>query len=79
MTYTEDGLFYEDVAAEDLIYSVNGIDWSSYSNETLENAIPDNVNKFYVRKAETVACKAGAIYCVDRELKTVTPLNDNQQ
>ena len=77
LTFTEQGLFYGDSEAGDLVYSVNGIDWSTYSNKSLGNAIPDDVNNFYVRKKETVACKAGAIYCVDRELKTVTLFSGN--
>ncbi len=74
LKYTDEGLFYGTDAATDLVYSVNGIDWSAYSNETLKNVIPNEVNDFYVRKEETVAYKVGVVYHVNREAKTVTPL-----
>jgi hypothetical protein len=78
LTYTSDGLFYGTDAATDLVYSTNGIDWLSYSNETLKNAIPDNINIFYVRKKETVANTAGVIYCVDRTEGVVVTLENDQ-
>ena len=78
LTYRADGLFYGSDAATDLVYSINGIDWSAYSNETLKNVIFDDTSKFYVRKKETVAYKAGVVYCVDREEYAVTPLGNDQ-
>lgn len=78
LTYNDNGLFYGSDAATDLIYSINGIDWDSYSNETLKNAVPEDVKKFYVRKKETVAYKAGAVYCIDKEAKSVTALKNEQ-
>jgi hypothetical protein len=78
LTYTDAGLFYGTEAATDLVYSINGIDWLSYSNETLKNAISDDIGKFYVRKKETHAYKAGVIYCIDKEAKSVTALENVQ-
>lgn len=78
LTYNDNGLFYGSDAATDLVYSINGIDWLSYSNETLKNAIGDDVSKFYVRKKETAAYRAGAVYCIDKEQQTVTPLENDQ-
>jgi hypothetical protein len=80
LTYADRGLFYGNDEATDLVYSLNGIDWFSYSNETLKNAIPEKVNKFYVRKRESVAYQAGTVYCIDREKYAVTALlNDQSQ
>lgn len=78
LTYTDEGLFYGADAATDLVYSVNGIDWSAYSNESLTNTALKDTEVFYARKKETVGCKAGAVYCVDRTNKTVTLFGSDQ-
>lgn len=75
LTYTAEGLFYGTNEATDLMYSTNGIDWDSYSNDTLQNvSLP---NEFYVRKKETVAFKPGVIYRVNKTTQAVTPVQSN--
>ena len=79
LTFTDAGLFYGDAAATDLTYSLNGIDWLPYTNESLNNSIPEETKVFYARKDETISNKAGVVYRVNIEEKTVTPLEDAQQ